>query len=355
MNVNKLLTIVVAAYNKEHFLQRCLDSIADERVMDDVEVLVINDGSKDRTLEIAKEYERRYPQYFHAIDKKNGNYGSVMNKGLELAKGKYFRTLDADDWYNKEAYVEFVKDLRLSDADLIICDGTIHYEQDGNEEQMHIDEEFEKNKDLMVNPRMWQNKTIKAWTKVQTMVFKTQIIRESGLRWLEGVFYTDTQYCYWPLRLVKTVRIVPYPVYVYLVGLDEQSMSPENVKKNYSHFLAVANAMVDDFCVNYDPCSLTLKLQEKFVNQILCYIYSRLLTGKDETFASICQLHKKVCDIPGYLPVIEKATTFCGICYIKGLDKGSISSIQINLYRLLLGIKSFIREIKGKYEILVLY
>ena len=235
MNVNKLLTIVVAAYNKEHFLQRCLDSIADERVMDDVEVLVINDGSKDRTLEIAKEYERRYPQYFHAIDKKNGNYGSVMNKGLELANGKYFRTLDADDWYNKEAYVEFVKDLRLSDADLIICDGTIHYEQDGNEEQMHIDEEFEKNKDLMVNPRMWQNKTIKAWTKVQTMVFKTQIIRESGLRWLEGVFYTDTQYCYWPLRLVKTVRIVPYPVYVYLVGLDEQSMSPENVKKNYSH------------------------------------------------------------------------------------------------------------------------
>lgn len=348
----KLLTIVIAAYNKENLLRRCLDTLIDERVMDDVEVLVVNDGSKDYTLNIALEYEQRFPHYFHAIDKENGNYGSVMNLGLVLAKGKFFRTLDADDWYNTEAYVQFVLDLKASDADLIICDGITHYEQDGHEEEMHIDDEFEKNKDLVVNPKMWQNKTIKAWTKVQTMVFKTQIIRESGLRWLEGVFYTDTQYCYWPLRLVRTVRIVPYPVYVYLVGIDEQSMSPENVKKNYSHFLAVANVMVDDFSVQYNPCCPTIRLQEKFVNQILGCVYSVLLSGDTDYLDKIVTLHRKICNIPNYQTLLEKHFTKFGICYIKGIETGKISRPRLTLYNYILIIRDSLRSIKRKISAL---
>ncbi len=344
----KLLTIVIAAYNKEDYLRRCLDSIIDERVMPDVEVFVVNDGSEDKTLEIAKEYEQRYPGYIYAVDKENGNYGSVMNKGLELAHGKYFRTLDADDWYNTEAYVQFVLDLKTSDADLVICDGTIHYEQGANEKQMYIDDEYPKNQDLEVFPQMWKNKSIKAWTKVQTMVFKTQLIRESKLKWLEGIFYTDTQYCYWPLRLVNTVRFVSYPVYVYLVGIDEQSMSPQNVKKNFAHFVAVAEVMIEDFKVNYDANSPMLLLQEKFVCQIMGCVYSTLLAGKNTHISAIIKLHNNACLIPGIRVALEKQCSKCGVCYIKGLETGKVSIIKIALYNSILKVKNLLQTLLRK-------
>ena len=100
--MEKLLTVVIAAYNMEKYLPRCLDSIMSEKVRDRVQVIVINDGSKDKTSEIAHRYEDKCPDYITVIDKENGNYGSCMNAGVSIATGKYFRTLDADDWYNTQ-------------------------------------------------------------------------------------------------------------------------------------------------------------------------------------------------------------------------------------------------------------
>ena len=129
--MEKLLTIVVPAFNMEKYLRRCIDSICIESVMNRVQVIVVNDGSKDRTSEIAHEYEQKYPHYIQVIDKENGNYGSCMNVGLSLAKGKYFRTLDADDWYNTDAYEKFVKELEKTDADMILCERHEYHEMTG--------------------------------------------------------------------------------------------------------------------------------------------------------------------------------------------------------------------------------
>lgn len=127
--MEKLLTIVIPAYNMEKYLYRCLDSIIVESVMDKVQVLVINDGSKDRTSEIAHEYADKYPHYITAVDKENGNYGSCMNVGLSLAEGKYFRSLDADDWFNTNNYEKFVEELERTDADMLVGDRYEYYEE----------------------------------------------------------------------------------------------------------------------------------------------------------------------------------------------------------------------------------
>ena len=101
-NVEKILTITVPSYNVEKFLENTLDSFVDERVLDAIEVLVVDDGSKDRTAEIGKGYEAKYPGTFRVISKENGGHGSTINRGIKEARGKYFKVVDGDDWVDKD-------------------------------------------------------------------------------------------------------------------------------------------------------------------------------------------------------------------------------------------------------------
>ena len=118
--MEKVLTVVVPTYNMEKYLDRCLTSlIVDDDKMALLEVLVVNDGSKDRSSEIAHSYEARYPNTFKVIDKENGNYGSCINRGVTAVTGKYFRILDADDWYSTDALQSFTSKLMSIEADMV--------------------------------------------------------------------------------------------------------------------------------------------------------------------------------------------------------------------------------------------
>ena len=95
----KVLSLCIPSYNMEAYLGRCVDSLLAEEVIDKLEIIIVNDGSKDRTLEIANAYRDRYPQSVVVVDKPNGHYGSTVNAALKVATGRYFRLLDADDWF----------------------------------------------------------------------------------------------------------------------------------------------------------------------------------------------------------------------------------------------------------------
>ena len=123
----KVISIVIPAYNMEKYIARCLDSLLISN-LDDVEILVVNDGSQDRTSEIAHTYQDRFPSSIKIIDKTNGNYGSCINVGLTLASGKYFRILDSDDYFYKEHFAAYVKALKNIDADVVLTHCTYVYE-----------------------------------------------------------------------------------------------------------------------------------------------------------------------------------------------------------------------------------
>ena len=106
--MDKILTLIIPTYNMELYLRYCLDSLLVDEGMDALEVLVVNDGSRDCSLEIAREYEHKYPQTFKVIDKENGNYGSCVNRGLKEATGKYVKVLDADDSFDTEHFGRFI-------------------------------------------------------------------------------------------------------------------------------------------------------------------------------------------------------------------------------------------------------
>ena len=126
--MEKTLTVSIAAYNVEEFIENTLKSLLVEDI-DDLEILVQDDDGTDKTAEIVKRYEKEYPNIIKLVHKENGGYGSTINSSIQLAKGKYFKQLDGDDWFNKENFKEFLKLLRTLDTDVVYNPYIIHYEK----------------------------------------------------------------------------------------------------------------------------------------------------------------------------------------------------------------------------------
>ena len=116
--MEKILTVSIAAYNVQNYIKKTLESLLVGKI-DDLEILVEDDGGTDRTINIVKEYEEKYPNIVKLVHKENGGYGSTINKSIEIASGKYFKQLDGDDWYDSENFTEFLNLLRKIDVDAI--------------------------------------------------------------------------------------------------------------------------------------------------------------------------------------------------------------------------------------------
>ena len=119
----KILSVAIPAYNVEKYIQRCLITFIEESIMNDLEVIIVNDGSTDRTPEIVLEYTNRYPETFKLVNKKNGGHGSAVNTGIQYSTGKYFRVVDGDDWVDTDDLVELIQSLKKTDVDAV----SMHY------------------------------------------------------------------------------------------------------------------------------------------------------------------------------------------------------------------------------------
>ena len=226
--MEKILSVSIASYNVEKYIRKALDSCCVPEIMDRLEVLVVNDGSTDSTLEIAREYETKYPGTFRVIDKKNGGYGSTVNASIKAATGRYFRLLDGDDWFDREGLVNFIEELSGAEEDMIIAQFKRVFEEDGHEE---IRNEAEDIHEKIVH---FDQLGDHEWFTMHAISYRTKILQENGVRLTEHCFYTDQEYDLLPLPWVDTVRIFPQVVYCYRIGRGEQSVSPEGLEKHYN-------------------------------------------------------------------------------------------------------------------------
>jgi len=239
----KILSIAIAAYNMEEFLPRCLDSVLILSICPEIEVLIVNDGSKDSTLEIAMEYARKYPETVRVIDKQNGGYGSAINKAIDEAHGKYFKTLDADDWFDKEALVAFVTKLKTLDADLIITHFSNEYESINKSFlKRYNNVDFEKIYDF--SDFCIIEKLDEPGFAMHAITYLTEILLMDGFR-LSECYYSDVDYSVYPLVNVKSLVFVDLVLYKYLIGRAEQSVSPEGLVRNFKDHLFICKKLVD--------------------------------------------------------------------------------------------------------------
>lgn len=226
------LTIIVPIYNVEPYIRKCLDSlILPEEAMSKMEVIIINDGTQDKSAEISREYVKRFPTVFRQIDKENGGHGSVWNLGVKEAKGKYLRFLDSDDWL--ENLDRFIDKLQGTDSDLILTNTVDHCENNEVWIQQIHDMEFYHSYDA--DEFDWLGNRTHNYLLHHCCTYKTEVLRQ----YLPGLFlekqpYDDT--ILWPAAMIggKSIEAFDFPLYHYLLDRPGQSMSPEVRKRNHA-------------------------------------------------------------------------------------------------------------------------
>ena len=229
--MEKILSICLPSYNMEAYLDRSVGSLIVPEVLDRLEIIIVNDGSKDKTLEIANSYKEKYPESVVVIDKPNGHYGSCINAALKIATGKYFRILDADDWFDSNNLAIMVKELEQRDEDAIFTKFTLQNERLGKAIEQDVNG-IVYNKPLYLN----EYKIPEPCLAMHNYTFKLDHLKSINYVQTEGICYTDTEYVYFPLCSAKTLYCFDMSLYQYYIGRNEQTMAIGPLVKNYSHF-----------------------------------------------------------------------------------------------------------------------
>ncbi len=239
--MEKILSIVIPAYNVEKYLERCLASFEVTEILDQIEVLVINDGSKDQTAAIAQRYCDRYPDSYFLYNKENGGHGSGINYGIRYARGKYFKVVDGDDWLNTEELPAFVELLAQVDTDVVAADFLCV--QDGTEQTLsekHATssrEQYGCTVDLTAGG-------VTDVIKMHALTIRTRILQEYDIVIDEHCYYVDCEYITYPIPYVKTVYFYPKFIYMYRLGRNGQSMDIRSMQKNREQHMRVLNSLL---------------------------------------------------------------------------------------------------------------
>jgi glycosyltransferase involved in cell wall biosynthesis len=247
----KYITFVVPCYNSEKYLDRCLNSLL--AVGSDAEIIVVNDGSEDRTGIIAHEYESRYPAIVRVVDKPNGGHGSGVNKGLELASGTYFMVVDSDDWLDPSALDKLMTRLKsfcmiqmrnqnTITPDVIICNYVNDHLNTGKMRVVHYRNVLHP--DVISEWKDVRRFTLSQYFVMHSMIYRTRVPRDSGLKLPEHAYYVDNVYAYQPLPEVKYLYYVDCDLYHYFIGRPDQSVSEENLVRRIDQQVLVTRLLL---------------------------------------------------------------------------------------------------------------
>lgn len=238
----KLLTVAVPSYNVEQYLNQCLDSFADDRLKAGLEVIIVDDGSQDRTAEIAREYVEKYPEIFRLISKENGGHGSAVNTGMDHATGKYFRIVDGDDWVHTDNMVKLLEVLEKSESDIVVDEKREVHMVTGDTQFFPLPDSVGRDWEYEFTDICEKPEVIDCMM-MHTMNTKTELLRANAIHLLEHIFYVDYEYIVKATTCAKTVTFVDLEIYQYLVGNVNQSVNHQNYVRRYDHHDKVTREM----------------------------------------------------------------------------------------------------------------
>lgn len=239
-DAQKTLSVIIPAYNAQEYLEKCVRSVASCRNIADVETIIVNDGSTDGTLELANKLAAEYPQSVSVIDKPNGGHGSGINVAAYICKGKYFKALDADDWFDTAELEKLVEALKVADADCVITSYTKVFEKDGSSCSVPVGNTFEAGKVVS-----YEEFIQKARLAIHSVCYRTERYTEAGIKLSEKCFYEDTQFIYYPLAAFRTVVCYPFDVYRYRLNRAGQSVSRAGFMKHCDDHRRVVGELLE--------------------------------------------------------------------------------------------------------------
>ena len=242
----KLLSFAVPCYNSEAYMEKCIESLLPGGK--DVEILIVDDGSSDRTAGIADAYAERYPGIIRAIHQPNGGHGAAVNTGLKNAAGIYFKVVDSDDWLDRDSYLRVLKRLRTliklnTLPDMFLANYV--YEKEGSKHKKVMRQKgFPKEKMFG-----WDDVGHLAkghYILMHSVIYRTQMLHDCGLQLPEHTFYVDNIYVYKPLPYVKNMYYMDVDLYRYYIGREDQSVNEQTMIRRIDQQIRVNKIMFAD-------------------------------------------------------------------------------------------------------------
>ncbi len=280
----KLLSVAVPCYNSEAYMEHCVETLVSGG--EDVEVIIVNDGSKDRTEEIAKGLMEKYPSIVKVISQENGGHGEAVNTGLKNATGEYFKVVDSDDWVDEAVLKKILKTLRYMVRENKKLDMLLS--------NFVYDKQGARHKKVMSYKSAMDSKHITSWDgaikfkKTQyilmhSVIYRTQMLRDCGLELPKHTFYVDNLYVFKPLPYVKRLCYIDVDFYHYFIGRDDQSVNEKVMISRIDQHIKVAKIMLEEYSKMEIESGKLDKYMIQYLDMMMCIASVMLiLSGTDE-------------------------------------------------------------------------
>ena len=244
----KLISFAIPSYNSEAYMRKCIESILPGG--EDVEIIIVNDGSKDGTGAIADEYAEKYPTVCKAVHQENGGHGEGVNQGIRRASGLYYKVVDSDDWVD-------------SDVLLKVLDVIKKHKEAGTLPDLYVtnfiyDRVYDNSSFTRRYVKNMPTNEFFGWEKVKpfhtssvllmhSLMYKTSVLRDCGLELPKHTFYVDNIFAYIPLPYVKTMYYMDVNLYHYFIGRADQSVNVSSFAKRTDQQNRVMRIMAEAY------------------------------------------------------------------------------------------------------------
>ena len=250
----KYISFAIPCYNSAEYMEKAIKSIL--KGGEDVEIIIVNDGSKDNTLEVARRYEKEYPTIVKVVDKENGGHGSAVNEGLKHATGLYYKVVDSDDWVDEKAYMKILDTLhelveKQTLVDMLVSNYV--YEKVGAKHKKVIHYQNVMPEGKIITWRDMGRFKIGQYILMHSVMYRTELLKMCKLELPKHTFYVDNIYVYYPLPHVKTFYYLNVNFYRYFIGRDGQSVNEKNMIKRIDQQLFVTKTMIDMYDLHKVP------------------------------------------------------------------------------------------------------
>ena len=278
----KLLTITVPCYNSQDYMENCVNSLLTGG--DRVEIIIINDGSKDNTGRIADSYVEKYPNIVRVVHQENGGHGEGINQGLAHATGKYFKVVDSDDTVNAD-FPAFLDQLEACDAqggvDLFVTNYFYVHSDGVGDRSINYSNVLPEGKIFgWADTKRFQ---MHQMLTIHSCTFRTEAMRQWGEALPKHVFYEDNLMVYKTLPHIQKMYYMNVDLYRYWIGRPDQSVQESAMKKRYHHQILVTekcftSCHLDDV---KDPMQKKYMKHELFMMFGISILFTRLNKTKE--------------------------------------------------------------------------
>ena len=325
----KLITFTVPCYNSAAYMDRCVETLLPAG--EEAEIILVDDGSKDDTGKIADAYAEKYPNIVKVIHQENGGHGEGVNQGIRNASGMYFKVVDSDDWLDAEALQKVMQTLRGFAAmeqpvDLLMCNYVYEHVVDNTHHTVSY-------KSILPQDRVF------AWDEIgrfppsqnilmHTVIYRTQILRDSGLELPKHTFYVDNVFVYQPLPLCQRLYYMDIDLYHYYLGREDQSVNEKVLMKRIDQQIRVTELVAK---------SVDLREVKKMYPKLAVYMMRNisimlsissihlLLIKTEEAFQKRKRMWEQVKDYDRILYYRLRCSTLSGLTYLPGRLGGKIT------------------------------